>query len=173
MYCPNCGQQQVSDEMRFCSRCGLALSGLTDWLAAGRSPTRPPDHDQVAIDSPRRKGMRRGAKLMFFSLVIFAISLVVSIGIDEGAVMLFPCALFFISLVWILYARLFIPKTKSVSPPVFQAPSVQSHTFGSNSARGSLTPATTMSIPPISQVKTNELAQPPSVTENTTRLLDE
>ena len=110
---------------------------------------------------------------MFFSLVIFAISLVVSIGIDEGAVMLFPCALFFISLVWILYARLFIPKTKSVSPPVFQAPSVQSHTFGSNSARGSLTPATTMSIPPISQVKTNELAQPPSVTENTTRLLDE
>jgi endogenous inhibitor of DNA gyrase (YacG/DUF329 family) len=173
MYCPNCGQQQVSDEMRFCSRCGLALSGLTEWLAAGRSPTRPADDDQVAMDSPRRKGLRRGAKLMFFSLVIFAISLVVSIGIDEGAVMLFPCALFFISLVWILYARLFIPKTKSVSPPVFQAPSVQSHTFGSNSARGSLTPATTMSIPPISQVKTNELAQPPSVTENTTRLLDE
>ena len=173
MYCPNCGQQQVSDEMRFCSRCGLALSGLTEWLAAGGSPTRPADNDQVALDSPRRKGLRRGAKLMFFSLVLFSISLVVSLAIDEGAPMLLPCVLIFVSLVWMLYARLFIPKTKSVSPPVFQAPSVQSHTFGSNSARAPLTPATTMAIPPISQVKTNELAQPPSVTENTTRLLDE
>ena len=32
MYCPKCGQQQVSDEMRFCSRCGLALTGLAEWL---------------------------------------------------------------------------------------------------------------------------------------------
>jgi len=173
MYCPNCGQQQVSDEMRFCSRCGLALSGLTEWLAAGASPIKPADQDQVAMDSPRRKGLRRGAKLMFFSLVLFSISLVVSLAINEGAVMLLPCALLFVSLVWILYARLFIPKTKSVSPPVLQAPSVQSHTFESNSARAPLNPATIMSIPPISQVKTNELAQPPSVTENTTRLLDE
>ena len=35
MYCPKCGQQQISDEMKFCSRCGLALSGLADWLAGG------------------------------------------------------------------------------------------------------------------------------------------
>src|SRR5689334_7647741 len=35
MYCPNCGQQQVSDEMRFCSRCGLALTGLAEWLGGG------------------------------------------------------------------------------------------------------------------------------------------
>lgn len=173
MYCPNCGQQQVSEEMRFCSRCGLALSGLTDWLATGGLPKRSTEYDQVAIDSPRRKGMRRGAKLMFFSLVLFSISLVVSLAIDEGAPLLLPCALLFTSLVWILYARLFIPKTRSVGPPVFQSPSVQSDTFGSNSARVSLTPATTLSIPPIGQVKTNELAQPPSVTENTTRLLDE
>src|ERR1043166_7429042 len=114
MYCPDCGQQQISDEMRFCSRCGLALSGLTEWLAAGRLPARSADYDQVAIDSPRRKGIRRGAKLMFFSLVLFFVSLAVSIGIDEGAVMLLPCALFFVSLVWILYARLFIPRTASV-----------------------------------------------------------
>jgi len=170
MYCPNCGQQQVSDEMRFCSRCGLALSGLTEWLAAGRSPTRAPDYDQVAIDSPRRKGLRRGAKLMFFSLVLFSISLVVSLAIDEGAVMLLPFALIFISVVWILYARLFIPKTATVNPPAFQPPVV-----GSYPTPASLNPAASVSIPPIGrqQIKTNELAQPPSVTENTTRLLDQ
>jgi len=173
MYCPNCGQQQVSDEMRFCSRCGLALSGLTDWLAAGRLPTRPADHDQVAIDSPRRKGLRRGAKLMFFSLVLFSISLVVSLAIDEGAVMLLPCALIFISLVWILYARLFIPKATIVNPPFFQP--AAGAPFGSYPAQVSLNPAANVPIPPIGrqQVKTNELAQPASVTENTTRLLDE
>src|SRR6476659_8596743 len=126
MYCPNCGQQQVSDEMRFCSRCGLALSGLMEWLAAGGSPATNAYHEQVAVDSPRLKGMRRGAKLMFFSLVLFFISMAISIAIDEGAVMLLPCALFFISLVWILYARLFIKKTTSVSPLVFPPPVVQS-----------------------------------------------
>jgi hypothetical protein len=144
-----------------------------DWLAAGGAPTRPADSDQVTIDSPRRKGLRRGAKLMFFSLVLFSISLVVSIAIDEGAVMLLPCTLFFVSLVWLLYARLFIPKTATVNPAVFQPATGAS--FGSYPAQVTLNPATNVSIPPIGrqQVKTNELAQRPSVTENTTRLLDE
>jgi hypothetical protein len=110
---------------------------------------------------------------MFFSLVLFSISLVVSLAIDEGAVMLLPCALLFVSLVWILYARLFIPKATTVNPPVFQpAPGAP---LGSYPAQVSLNPAANVSIPPIGrqQVKTNELAQRPSVTENTTRLLDE
>lgn len=104
---------------------------------------------------------------MFFSLVLFSISLVVSLAIDEGAVMLLPCALIFVSLVWILYARLFIPKTATVQPPAGAA-------FGSYPTPVSLNPAGNVSIPPIGrqQVKTNELAQPASVTENTTRLLD-
>lgn len=30
MYCPRCGQQQVSSEIRFCSRCGLPLNLITE-----------------------------------------------------------------------------------------------------------------------------------------------
>lgn len=37
MYCPNCGQQQVSDEIRFCSRCGLPLGLISEVLANGGS----------------------------------------------------------------------------------------------------------------------------------------
>ena len=48
MYCPNCGQQQISDEMRFCSRCGLALSGLAEWLARGGVPAKPEEKSPVA-----------------------------------------------------------------------------------------------------------------------------
>ena len=33
MFCPRCGHQQVSNEMRFCSRCGLSLGLVTDLVA--------------------------------------------------------------------------------------------------------------------------------------------
>jgi hypothetical protein len=32
MFCPQCGHLQVSDDTRFCSRCGLSLSLVTDSL---------------------------------------------------------------------------------------------------------------------------------------------
>src|SRR5215467_2241007 len=99
MYCPNCGQQQVSDEMRFCSRCGLALSGLAEWLAGGL-PVRRADEAPKLSPSRRRKAFRRAAKLMFFSVALFPIFLAISIGIDEPGPLYPPCNLFFASLMW-------------------------------------------------------------------------
>ncbi len=168
MYCPNCGQQQISEEMRFCSRCGLALSGLAEWLATGRLPLRREEEAQPVALSPRRKGIRRAGKLMFFSGVLFPVFLVFSMAIGEGGPMVIPFMLFFISLVMMLYARIFSDKNPSVS-----FPSAQASALGSSSAR-SLPPANTVVMPHAGrhQVRTNELAQPPSVTEHTTRLLD-
>lgn len=170
MYCPKCGQQQISDEMRFCSRCGFALSGLAEWLAGGGLPAKRPDEAQAPTAlSPRRKGIRRAAKLMFFSGVLFPVFLMFSIAVEEGAPMIVPFLLFFVSLAMMLYARLFSDKT---APVIYQAP--QTSTLGSTPARGSLPPAGNIPMPGVGRqhVKTNELAQPPSVTENTTRLLD-
>ena len=169
MYCPNCGQQQISDEMRFCSRCGLALSGLAEWLASGRLSAKREDDAQVVAPSPRRKGIRRAAKLMFFSAVLFPVFLMISIGIGDGGPMIIPIVIFFVALVLMLYARLFSDKTAPVN---IQA--AQTSALNSTSARGSLPPAANNPLPDFGrqQVRTNELAQPPSVTENTTRLLD-
>ena len=172
MYCPNCGQQQISDEMRFCSRCGLALSGLAEWLAGGRLPAKSRDEVEApAALSPRRKGIRRAAKLMFFSGVLFPVFLMFSVAAGDGAPMIVPFVLFFISIVLMLYARLFSDKTVP-APAMNQA--AQTSTLGSASTRGSLPPAANIPMPRAGQqhVRTNELAQPPSVTENTTRLLD-
>ena len=171
MYCPKCGQQQVSDEMKFCSRCGLALSGLAEWLSGGVLPAKRSDESQVAEVSPRRKGIRRAGKLMFLSGVLFVVFLVFSLAIDEGAPMILPVAVFFVSLVLMLYARLFSDPTAPVNAPTLQTTAAQ--TFGSNPTRSTLPPATAIPIPSTEQVRTNELAQPPSVTERTTRLLDE
>ena len=168
MYCPNCGQQQVSDEMRFCSRCGLALSGLAEWLTGGGVPVqRQVEVQQVSADSPRRKGIRRAAKLMFFSGVLFPIFLAISLAVDEGGPMILPILVFFVSLVMMLYARLFSAKTV---PIVHHT--AQTTLSGSATTRSSLPPATSIPINSRQQVRTNELAQPPSVTEHTTRLLD-
>jgi len=166
MYCPNCGQQQISDEMRFCSRCGLALTGLAEWLAGGR--VQHVEQVEAPEQSKRRKNIRRSGKLMFLSGVLFPIFLVMCLAIDEGGPMFIPCFIFFVALAWMLYARIFMPETPQVN---YQAP--QTTTLGSMPARGSLSPATTTSIPVgRPQVRTNELAQPPSVTENTTRFFD-
>ncbi len=35
MYCPRCSQQQVSEETKFCSRCGFPLGLVTEILAHG------------------------------------------------------------------------------------------------------------------------------------------
>jgi len=168
MYCPGCGQQQISDEMRFCSRCGLALSGLADWLAGGGLPAqRNVEVQQVPADSPRRKGIRRAGKLMFFSGVLFVVFLAISLAVDEGGPMILPILVFFVSLVMMLYARLFSDKTVPLVDHT-----AQTATLGSASTRSSLPSATSIPINNRQQVRTNELAQPPSVTDHTTRLLD-
>lgn len=155
--------------MRFCSRCGLALTGLAEWLAGGALPVRQAEQTEVSEPSPRRKHVRRAAKLMFFSGVLFPVFAVMSGVVDDPGPMVVPFGIFFISLVWMLYARLFLDKT---APAISQG--AQQPVFASMPVRNALPPPVNNPIPNIGrqQVRTNELAQPPSVTENTTRLLD-
>ena len=173
MYCPNCGQQQASNEMRFCSRCGLALSGLADWLAGDRivSTATPavPATAPATLPSPRRKNIRRAAKMMFFSGAIFPIFLMIALAENEEGAMLVPFFLFFISLAWMLYARLF----SDPNPRVDTRATKTTH-LTPMPPRSSLPPTSTIPISDMRgpQLRTNELAQPPSVTENTTRFLD-
>ena len=166
MYCPNCGQQQISEEMRFCSRCGLALSGLAEWLAGGLLVRRT---EETRLPSKQRKNIRRAAKLMFFSVALFPIFLLMSIGIDEPGPLFLPALLFFVSLIWMAYSRLFMEDR--VDQNQFVPPAA----FVPATARVTLPPASNMPMPDIGrqQVRTNELVQAaPSVTEHTTRLLD-
>ena len=77
MYCPQCGQQQVSDVTRFCSRCGFPLDGAAAVLASGGAlPTGyQPGYQQM---SPRSKGIRQGALLMLSTLLIVPLVAIVS-----------------------------------------------------------------------------------------------
>src|SRR5512133_3301756 len=166
MYCPKCGQQQVSDEMRFCSRCGLALSGLAEWIAGGpwiaggTLPVKGAEEPQSAVLSRRRRDIRRAGKLMFFSAVMVPVFLVISLVIDEGAPLIFPLLVFFVGLAMMLYARLF-SDAAPVNDALPNSPAGQTSPLPPSSTRSSL-PAANMPLPPIGrQVRTNELAHPP------------
>src|SRR5688500_15178269 len=73
MFCPRCGQQQATDSMRFCSRCGFAMEGVMHLLGHGgmlpHYPTEPAD----TTISPRRKGVKQGVILMLLGVLFVPI----------------------------------------------------------------------------------------------------
>ena len=170
MFCPNCGQQQIANSTKFCPRCGTQLAGLAEWLTGGATLTvrETPAPVAPAPLSPRRKGMRRGAKVMFLSGVLLPFMFGMSVAAESPGPIIFALILFFIGLSMTLYARLFGEDTpRAVAGPVpLQMPRA-------TPAATALPPAADTRINDFARrdVRTAELSQPPSVTENTTRLL--
>ncbi len=73
MFCPQCGQQQVSGVVRFCSRCGFPLDGVIHLLAnGGMLPVyrTPEESNQM---SPRKRGVRQGGVLLLSGALIVPI----------------------------------------------------------------------------------------------------
>jgi hypothetical protein len=173
MFCPKCGQSQVADEVRFCSRCGFHLSGAAELLANHGLLT--PTTSQIAAQdlSPRRKGVRQGGKLMLIGMFVIAF-LLVFVALT-GAPEEFPLLgllVFLAGLLRLIYAFLFEekvpaapPAAQAYAPPRFAAPqpgdALPPH--ASVPARGFFA----------RRPDTAEIVTPPSVTEHTTRLLDE
>lgn len=167
MYCPRCGQQQVSDDMRFCSRCGLPLVGLTEWLATGGSAAlREPQAAQPLL---RRKGVKQGAKLMFLSGVLFPILFGLSVFFDSPGPLLLSFVIFFAGLAMMLYSRLF-------GEEIFPSKTNQAQAAPLNITSGpaAFLPPSQMPLNPVGKQKmrTAEMVEPPSVTDHTTKLLD-
>src|SRR5690242_9868325 len=78
MYCPRCGQQQATDSMRFCSRCGLTMEGTMHVLAhGGMLPILPPD-DAEKKRSPRAKGVMQGFILFLLGILVVPILAIMS-----------------------------------------------------------------------------------------------
>src|SRR5215213_5709083 len=73
MFCPNCGQRQVSNESRFCPACGFPLEAVGELVTnGGRLHWRPPQQQLTGAQelSPRQKGIRQGAMIMLLTLLV-------------------------------------------------------------------------------------------------------
>jgi hypothetical protein len=168
MFCPQCGQQS-SDEIRFCPRCGLSLVPHAALLAGGGG--NPAAVGAVVAQAPartrRRVQMRRAAKLMFFSVVLLPVFIGLGIAADGAEPILLPLFAFMAGLAWLVYARLFIDDTfaaRKGSRKDLKA-DAESPTLGA----AQFAPAPLFGR---QRADTAEIYQPPSVTENTTKLLD-
>jgi hypothetical protein len=73
MFCPKCSQQQVSEDTRFCSRCGFQLNVVKALLLNDKLPAS--DEPRTAKNSLSKRDISIGAVLMFIAaFVVFAIT---------------------------------------------------------------------------------------------------
>ena len=176
MFCPQCGQQQASGIVRFCSRCGFPLDGVIQLLGTGGMVPVYREPDEPVPASPRRKGVKQGAMLFLSGAVIVPI-LAVFASFSHAA---FPQILAALAAIIcfiggpfrMLFAALFeegAPRRVMTYGPPPLAPQQQ---FAPPRQNVALPPPPARSPSSWRRPNTAELAGPPSVTENTTRLLD-
>lgn len=178
MFCPQCGQQQISGETRFCSRCGFPLGGVLALLADGGVPAQSGTGTASNKLSPRRRGYRQGALMILIGIVLTPIlGILTEIGMPEVLVALCAVICFLGGVTRMIYARIFEEKTEqgTPAPPPTYVPPIAHTQFGPAGARPSALPPQ-RAIPASGWRKPNdtaELVPPPSITENTTKLLDD
>ncbi len=187
MFCPKCGQQQATSEVRFCSRCGFQLEGVRT-LVTGESRTPQPaavpfQSSESQGESPRRCGVKHGVMLMLSTVLIVPIVvLLAKLGILHREFI--PLAAIICTIggfLRVIYALMFqsgAPSGTGRVPPAYVPP--QQYVGGAHGQASALPPSS--GGQPASNFggrlfDTSDLRQPvnqpPSVTESDTKLLDE
>jgi hypothetical protein len=170
MYCPQCSQEQLAEEMRFCSRCGFPLAIVSQMVANGGSLEGFNAEGKRQL-SPRRKGVRKGALFMIIGGVLIPMVAMMTELKNDAVVLFVPVLIVFIyGLARLLYAYL-LEQSTSMGSKTSLAGSVTSKqlsgTHGSALPPQQSVPITNWRQP----ADTSEIAQPASVTDHTTKLL--
>jgi hypothetical protein len=178
MFCPQCGQQQVTGVIRFCSRCGFPLDGVIQLLSSGGIIPAYRASDEPVQISPRKKGVKQGGLLLLSGILLVPIlGMFASFSASSFPQMLAILAALICFIggpLRMLYAALFeegapSPMRQYQQPvPMHVAPPQ----FGPHRQAPALPPPAARAPSSWRRPNTAELANPPSVTENTTRLLE-
>lgn len=165
MFCPKCGQPQVSDEVRFCVRCGLQLDSVKELLSPSVQML-PIQQTQIPqpVSAWQKPGVKTSAKIIFLSFVLAPIFLGLSIAADNPGPLLIPFVVFLIGFFWLIYSYLFGESPIGTSKTAIQNANTSIHHFPQYE--------TPQALPPQS-INTAEMVRPPSVTENTTKLFEQ
>jgi hypothetical protein len=175
MYCPQCGQERISEVTSFCSRCGYLLTGTAELLRTGGAV---PSALTSSSPSPRSRGIRMG---IFMFLLMFVIAPIVGListfgfGIEPWPVGLVVAILGVGGILRIIYALMFESKV----------PSASSERTGTRELRPASPHFSTSALPPQREVPASQYAaprtpawrdpetrEPTSVTDHTTKLLE-
>ncbi len=180
MFCPQCGQQQVSADTRFCSRCGLPLNLVAEVLAGGGSL---PQLEEMYKGKRKVFSRRNGLIFSLFWCLFFLLILTpfwAILDVEELAAMSAILGIFG-GLIIILFSFFFLkPEPKPFSNQFdLEGGNVSRHNLFGNKKQNVLPPPQSIPAdyyaPPASGWKapeTGDLARPSSVTEETTKLLN-
>ncbi len=171
MHCPVCGQQQVSEETRFCSRCGFLLTGVAEVVKAGGLVSAKSTGILGSPDSPRRRGIKKGVFWALLTILIVPIMGILTVAFRIPPFLpAFGVLIFLIGgLLRTAYAMLF---ESGNSPERFPEALMRDlETRGALPPSQSV-PASAYTAPVGSWRDTNDLERVPgSVTDSTTKLL--
>jgi hypothetical protein len=182
MFCPQCGQKQLPEGVRFCSSCGFPLEGVTQLLASGGnqvwSPPTPPAG--AGPLTPRRKGIRQGAMLFASTFLVVPVFAILFVGLMDfpGELVALAAVICFVGgILRMLYARFFEEDAvagAALHTPQYVPQYVPPDYLGTQARGSSLPPGQAQPAAGFrpQRFDTGELVTPPpSVVDHTTRLL--
>ena len=181
MFCPRCGQERVSNETRFCSRCGFLMTGVQELVNSGGALPQylaKPDSNSL---SPRKKGLKQGAMLFLSGVMLVPLVAIFFVGLLDfnGFVIGITAILTFLGgILRMLFALLFesnYPFENTLEENVIET----GKKFLNKQPKANALPPqqsipTSAYVPPTAGNwrDTSDL-EPSSVTENTTKLLEQ
>src|SRR4030095_1961591 len=165
MYCPKCSHQAVSNNVRFCPGCGFRLHGVAELIA--NNGVFSPDGEEAP--KPRRSMVKRGALLG--ATLMFIISYSILLPTAPRFWVALGSFLSWVTLMALIGVSGFL---KRLISKIF-AEEEPSPSKKSASPRGPMLPAAQSA--PVSDsgrqfVDTTKVAQPSSITEQTTSRLN-
>lgn len=181
MYCPKCSQQQVADEIRFCSRCGFQLESIKTLLAEDESSAASSETEaERGLTPARKRDMLLGATVMLVASIAIALLTISTIAGTPLLAVIIPLLLVWAALVSaLLLSGHAVREVKRLFSKDASLPSKRTSSGPVGEVKGA---ARREALPPAQETlasglgawgaNTSELAQPPSITEHTTNLLD-
>ncbi|CAN5409774.1 hypothetical protein BH10ACI3_BH10ACI3_00930 [soil metagenome] len=179
MHCPSCGQQQISNETKFCSRCGLPLGVVSEVLAyGGYLPQLAELNKKKKSVFSRRNGL--AFSLLWFLFFLFILTPLWGIlNVDKMAGASAVIGIFG-AIIWMVSSFMFLKKDTPAFPPIqanFVPPPSQYGVSGQQGYQQALPPQQSVPISAYtvptagSWRDTNDL-QAASVSEKATKLLE-
>jgi hypothetical protein len=190
MHCPRCGQQQVSEDTRFCSRCGFPLALVSEILLNGGTLPQLVEAQNSANQTrfTRNNGLK--FSLAWFLVVTFLLTPIAALADADELAALFAIFGFIGGILMMILSLLFL-ENPSKKFPGLGAPGniyqTNNYLSGAPTAQPNALPPPLQQTYPVAAQdfappvvggggwkapNTGELARPHSVTEGTTKLLN-
>ena len=177
MHCPRCGQQQISDQTKFCSRCGFQLGLVAELLVHGGVLPQLAELNKKKGILTRKNGVAFSVLWCLFFLFIMTPFWGI-VNVEELAAISAITGIFG-GMMFLISSMLFLKKpmpafVMSLNSMPNQQPSSVYGTANQNALPPQQSQPASTYMPPEGAwraAETGDFARPGSITDNTTKLL--